>query len=527
MKVWSKPQIGYREYHRYKDLIGRLVNVFSRMELIVPLIVVSLVLVMASRVPLDSDMWWHLRAGEATWLNKFPLITDQFTFILQGERWINHSWLSQVILYLVYKSGGYPAIALFVALLAAASMGFVYLQMDGSPLTRAFIIVIGVPVAATVWAPRPQTVSLVLFSALSYLLYLYKWRKKNLLWTCPLLFILWSNLHGGYALGLILMGVYLVGEIINLFLDRPGDGALSGKELAQILIWFSISALVVVINPNGFSMWVIPFRTIGVNILQEKILEWQSPDFHDIYQQPFLWLLFATLGAAGISRRQLDGTELAGVVLFAYFGFLARRNFGPFAVFTLPVFSRHLTAIPLSVPSNVIGWFERLNPIRAANSRIRVTKPVNLVINIIILILLLIGAGLKLEYVSSNQMISRYERELFPVQATEWIEANRPPGPLFNSYNWGGYLIWKLREYPVFIDGRTDLFGDHYLDIYLQISEGTEAWENLLDDYHINLVLIERDTELGKALKSSHNWRLVYQDELAEVYVRAVPSDVS
>ena len=104
-------------------------------------ILLILIFIMAARTPLDSDMWWHLRAGEETVNIGQPLTVDTFSHTRNGESWVNHSWLSQVALYLLYHAGGFFGIGLFVALLAVISMALVYLQMDGPPILRAFILI--------------------------------------------------------------------------------------------------------------------------------------------------------------------------------------------------------------------------------------------------------------------------------------------------------------------------------------------------------------------------------------------------
>src|SRR3972149_5939673 len=174
-------------------------------------VMLILLFAMAARTPLDSDLWWHLRAGEATWQSGKPILTDIFSHTRAGTPWINHSWLSQVGIYLLYRVGSYLMLSATVAILATLSMGLVYIQMEVSLILRAFLILLATPVAALVWSPRPQMASLVLFGVLAYLLYLYKWRQRDYLWVCVPLFVLWSNLHGGYVLGLLLFGMLIVG----------------------------------------------------------------------------------------------------------------------------------------------------------------------------------------------------------------------------------------------------------------------------------------------------------------------------
>ena len=167
---------------------------------------VLLVFIMAARTPLDGDMWWHLRAGQEAILQKAPLLEDTFSFTRTGQPWINHSWLAQVGMISLFKWLGYYGLTIGVAVLAVGSLLFVLLQMEGSSILKAFLLIFAGVVSAPVWSPRPQTTSLLMLAAVSYVLFLFKRRGTNRLWALPLLMMIWSNLHGGYVLGFFLYG---------------------------------------------------------------------------------------------------------------------------------------------------------------------------------------------------------------------------------------------------------------------------------------------------------------------------------
>ena len=146
------------------------------MDTLLFVLTMLLVFLMAARTPLESDLWWHLRAGQTTVETGYPLVSDVFSYTRLGADWINHSWLAQVLFYGAYAWGGYLALGSLVALFATISMVFAYLQMEGHGLLRAFISVLVALMAAWVWSARPQVISLAMFAALAYVLYLYKWR---------------------------------------------------------------------------------------------------------------------------------------------------------------------------------------------------------------------------------------------------------------------------------------------------------------------------------------------------------------
>ena len=496
-------------------------------------VVLILIFAMAARTPLDSDMWWHLRAGEEMVKSHHILNVDLFSYTRTGEQWINPYWLSQVGMYILFDYGAYLALALAVASLATVSMGLVYLQMDGNSILRAFILTLGAVVASMVWSPRPQLVSLVMFGAVGYLLYLYKWRKHNRLWLLIPLFILWANLHPGYVLGLILIASMIAGELFNHLLGYSDPAVVEWKGVVRLGVWGLLAGLAVLINPNGLSIWVIPFKTVGMGVLREFISEWASPDFHQLVQQPFLWLLFGCLASIGISGKHVDGSDLVSMVVFAYMAFLARRNYGPFAMVAAPVLSRHLWTACQS-------WWtrnrEKFQPVLASMKR-RIIKGnaetpgerreviplhTNLkrFINSTILVLLGLTALVKVVAVSSPTLVDQSMHKFFPIEAVRWIQTNKPSGQMFNDYNWGGFLLWSLRDYPVFADGRTDLYDDELLRKYLKVIHGDPGWETILDQYDINFILMDNGSGLSRVINNKSGWKEVYQDDMAILLIR-------
>jgi len=238
-----------------------------------------MVAMMAARTPLDSDLWWHLRAGQVTVETGHPLLVDLFSYTRDGQTWVNHSWLSQVILYGLYQLAKFTGLSLWVTVLAVVSLTFVFFLMKGPAWWRSFLVILCAVAIAPVWSPRPQVASLALFAFLAW--WMERWKSGDLrrLWALPLLFLLWSNLHGGYSLGFLLLGAFLGGQVLNHVLGMKED-TIPWRTLGRILLWMFAGFLAVAINPNGLDMWRIPFQTVGVSSLQQFIQEWASPDFH-------------------------------------------------------------------------------------------------------------------------------------------------------------------------------------------------------------------------------------------------------
>jgi hypothetical protein len=110
----------------------------------------------------------------------------------------------------------------------------------------------------------------------------------------------------------------------------------------------------------------------------------------------------------------------------------------------------------------------------------------------------------------------------FPVDAATWIAQEDPPGELYNPYDWGGYLIWRLfPERLVFIDGRADMYGDPFLLEYVDVASATPGWEDALASHDVCTALVEVDSPLSSAMSRSPDWGCAYLDETAAIYLHS------
>lgn len=493
---------------------------------LVTLVTLLLIFAMAARTPLDSDMWWHLKAGEHMLDTGRWLLQDIYSFTAAGAPWINTHWLFEVALAALYRAGGFLGLSALVAGLAVVSMAGVERQCAGSPALKAAALLLGSVVASTCWPPRPLIASLALLAWTGYILYLNKWRGRDYLWLLPPLFILWSNTHAGYTLGLILIGCHIAGELLNHALGVPvsaeGGGALAGRRVVRLVGIGIACGLAALINPNGLDTWRLPFQTVQMQALQQFIPEWASPDFHQPIEMTLLVLLLALFGAAALAGRRMDGSDLITCLLFGAMALLARRNFGPFAVVAVPVLTRSLSAAVEAARNSprtaLPGWLAAL---QKPGARSPAGSPaLRRVINLSI-VGLLGGLGIvKLYAVSHPALVGAYVQTGYPAQAAQWLEQSAAPGRVFNEYDWGGYLQWRLDGFTVFVDGRTDLFGDLIIEPWTQAVQARPGWQTVLDQYAVDYVLLKPERPLVEELEEA-GWIRVYADPLAVIYARS------
>ena len=452
-------------------------------------IVFIAVFAMAIRYPAGADTWWHLRAGEWMLDHGQILTTDVFSFTRAGAPWIDHGWLAQLFWAGIFRLGGWQLLGLTLAAVVTATFAIVWKISDGNIFVKAFAVILAATASSIIWTVRPQMFSFLFTAIALMLLENFRRRGKPLIPAFPALMLLWVNVHGGFAIGFILLIIYLAGAVFNF----------QFSVFKKLLAAFGVSLLVVPLNPNGWQMWLYPFRTVGIGALRAFIAEWQSPDFHQPIVQVFLLLVLLLIAAIARNGKRMDWTDLALFGGWLTLSMFAVRNVAIFAVVSVPLLARYGTAALES----------QFGALRLGRPK-PVSKPMAIV-NWILLGLLLLATVGQAVAVLLPAAIAAAERERFPADAVAFIRQNHPTGNMFNSYNLGGYLLYRLYpDYPVFVDGRTDLYDDAFLREYLRVLN-SDGWETVFRRYDIRLVVMESDAPLARAL-ANNGWQQVFDN---------------
>jgi len=463
---------------------------------------------MAARNVTDPDVWWHLRTGQLIVHNHAVFHADPYSFTRFGQSWVDHEWLSQILIFGVYRLAGWGGlIAGFGAAIAAAFV-MVFLRCPGRPYVAGVITLLGAFASAPCWGVRPQMLTLLLASI--FLLILERsYQRPNLLWWTPALMLLWVNLHAGYALGIGLMALFLVGDALDAgFGLASEEGSLTAR--VRVLALAIVACLAVVpVNPYGMAMYAYPLETLRSPAMQSYIGEWLSPDFHQPQYWPTMVMIVTTIALPALSPRRLRPRE---ILLLLVTTFAALRS-----VRHIPIYA--LVAIPILSATVLACLRERriTKLIELEHSSVTLAKAS---FNAILLAAFLTFTVARVRFVTHRQ--SEAEVKELPVAAVSFIAAHQPPAPILNHYNWGGYFIWRLYpEYRVFIDGRADLYGDTFMDdlaatYYLR----GDSWRSQFEKWGIQTVVLPPDAPLVVALRARSNWKTIYADSQAVVLTR-------
>ena len=457
----------------------------------------------------DPDTWWLLKSGQYIWQNHKLPVPDPFAYTtymgkpaFPGEEHmrdfdLTHEWLSEVVFYLVYAAGGFAGLVLFRAALLTGFCGAVGLvafhRSKGfyRALGAAFL---AASIAIRFRSDRPFLIGFLLLALVMTALEYRRW-----LWLLPPMFAVWANLHGGFFLGWAPLGAYCAEALFLRWRGRPV------ADERRLWLVSAASILASGLNLNGFRAATI-LSTYQNSALQMSLWEWQ----HTALWPPeaFGVVLFAAAAALVWARGQARVADWLLFLAFAAAGIDVVRN----AIL--------MGLIGPIVIASYIPW-KRAVPVMA---------------EFLVAVLVLAGAGAEIARGSAFQFRAAEWR--YPAGAADFLLAHNVSGPIFNTYGYGGYLIWRLwPQERVFIDGRA-LNESVYLDYRRMAgnadSTGGKSADELLDQYGIQIIVMDGfDTSgepylLPAALSdpSQKEWKLVYQDAQAVVFMRHPPPGV-
>ena len=468
-------------------------------------IVVTLVLAfaVAVRPAVDNDLWWHLGSGQWMVDHGTILRADPFSHTRLGAVRQPSDWLGQLGLYGTWAGGGLTAVTLLTAALATAGCALIVRACRGPVLLRAALVTLAAASSSVFWSARPQMVTFVLTAAV--VLAVERLRQgprpesQRWLWALVPLFAFWSNVHLGWFYGLFVLWAVVLGELFERLRNRRALDVSSWRTLSLVS---AASLLAVMVNPVGPPIYrlVLTQVDVGRRFIQEN----QPPSPADPAALPFVLMLVGTVAVLAWRWRRLSVTDVLLVGGTAVAALVAVRTVSLFATVAAPVLSRYLSGRD-DMAAEAAGEREPADVSTALN--------VGLVLVVVGLAVLMARARLAPASVHTEL------RQEFPVEAVAWIEENRPPREMFNTFDWGGYLIWQLPGYPVSIDGRADLYADE-LQVYARILAG-QGWENEFQRRRIGFALVPTGGPLARAVTAHPAWRIAHADRQATVLVRA------
>lgn len=461
------------------------------------LLAVLLALVIFLAIPrsiADPDIGWHLRNAQYQIHTHSFLRQDLYSFTTHGKPWMDHEWLAEIPFYLAWRAFGPRGVFLVsVALIETILLGIFGLAYVQSKSAKAAFVVsfAAIFLASVSFGPRTLLFGWVFLVVELGILYRFRsGRRQQDLWLLPFLFLLWVNAHGSWIIGIVLLGLFIMSGCVEGTCGSIEDRRWTRAE-AVSLGWTSLlSVLAVFVNPYGWRLVLYPFDIAFHQTLNiANVQEWKSLDFHTPRGKVVLAILAGAILLQLVRRRKWRLHE----VLFALVGMYAGLTYSRFlfltAILVLPFLAEDLSS-----------WM----PYYADRDKPWLNAPI--AVGAVVAAILLFP---------SNRQLDSRGANLYPDQALTYLQHFDFHGNVFNDYLWGGYLIWNVRQVPVFIDSRVDVFERNgVLADYLHVVRIEDSLR-ILDKYSIRYVLITNHVPLSYLLQHTSGWKVDYQEKTA------------
>jgi tetratricopeptide (TPR) repeat protein len=487
----------------------------------------------------DFDFGWQIATGRYVAQHHHIPGADALAYTVPGRPWL-YPPFSGLILYWLYLLGGYAALSWLLAIAVVATVGFL---VRVPSVVTALAAILAVPSLVFRETPRAELFTTFLFAVYLSLLWRYFRDGEQKLWPLPLFMLWWVNLHPGFISGLAALAGYVFLEVCELPFAQRAPAAK--RRLRKAAPWLAGAVSVTLLNAFGPRIYIDVARTNrAVKELGDFIGEWSRPNlspsiFHQMlrFRDPessFWWLLALALIAAVTAMRRKQIGAAIFLLGASFFALQYLRFQGLFACVAVIVGGAVL---------DEIGFLSGYAP-KNDRPRLAIVRTVRAA-TLVVCIALACLTGLRStdlvtnrHYIEAGEVVlfGPGEASWFPERAAQFVEAQRLPGNLFNDYNLGGFLEWRLPEYKAYVDSRAIPFGVELLNhqrILLKTPLDSAQWAEEADRRDINFVFVSLDryTGLGKVPLQedcrSRTWRPIYLDETAAIFLRNTPQNAA
>lgn len=474
-------------------------RLFSFPAMLAGLLVALAVLTVRSRFD-DPDMWWHLKMGEIIWTTHSIPSTDLFSYTTGHHPYTAHEWLSQVLIYGGYKFGGYSGLMLwlcfFTSALLVAGYSLCWLYSENAKV--AFVGALTIWLFATVGlAIRPQMIGYLLLVGELLLIHLGRTRNPRWFLGLPPLFAIWVNCHGSFFLGLLVAGTYLFSSLFDFQNGLLVSQRWHPHSHRMLALALALSLAALFANPIGVKLILYPVDAmLHLPINLNQVDEWRPLQLINGHGLTFLAVIGCIFLLLIIRRSELFLHELLLLALAIWLAAAHQRMLFPFGILVAPILSRLLS-----------GTWDRYNA--------RQDRPWPNA--------LLMAASLLIAFrtLPNRQDLTRQVEQQSPVKAVEFMNTSHLSGRMLNEYGYGGYLIWVAPQYPVFVDGRGDIFEQTgVLGEFGKWATLQSTPDVLLDKYRIDFCLLSKNSPMVFVLQLLPNWKASYSDNNSTIFVR-------
>ena len=480
----------------------------------------------------DAGIGWHIRTGQLILRTGAVPRVDPFSATMGGQPWYAWEWLYDVVVGWLERIAGLNGVVFASALVIATTFAFAFHRMmaRGTGMIVAVVLVLLALFASSIhFLARPHVVSWLLTLAFFEILREFELdgRAASLVWL-PAIMLVWVNIHGGFLVGMTLIGLFFLAAIPQAIVGGNRELRAGGvRRMKALAVVTAVCGVVTFANPYGYRLHDHIYRYLTDRFLMDHIDEFLSPNFHGAAQKCFAWLILITIGAVAISRRKICVSELLVIAFAVYSGLYAARNIPVASILLVLIVGPRLGAAIRSAAGEgklsagggrLLARFAGFEEtIRAQGSALRGHWLA--VACVLVGVWICLHAG-KLD--ATQVMNASFDAKRFPVQAVGWLKQQPARGAVFCPDSWGGYVIY--RAYPslkAVVDDRHDLYGSEYFKQYLKIVRVEPGWDTALGETRADWLLLPVQSSAATLLRQVPSWSVVYSDETAVIFQQA------
>jgi len=464
----------------------------------------------------DGDTGWHIRTGE--WILAHGRVPGQdiFSFTKPEQPWYAWEWLSDILMGWLHQAGGMQAVLLGAIVLICLTFALLYSLIRrkcGNVLIAFALTAIAAGGSSIHWLARPHLFTM-LFLVIFYSI--LEERRMRHLFILPFIAVVWTNLHGGFFIGILLTCAYALGELIAALLAQSDERHAALGRSWRYALAASGCLAASFINPYSWHLHAHMIRYLTNPAYFQNIAEFASISFrHPLapFFELMLLLSCATAFWSVIRRRFISVLLLAG---WAHLALLSIRNIPLFLIVAAPLVGLALAEWLRLLQEQTAGsaLHSAVRGLHSLSGRLT-TADAGAHWHVAGPVAVLMLAALMYGHAPPPKFQAEYDPQTYPAAA---LDSLRDSDRIFTSDTWGGYLIYQRYPAKIFIDGRSDFYGPDFEAEYADVVGVRYNWEVTLAAHGVNTVLLAVDAPLSSTLKGSPNWRAVYDDGIAIVF---------
>jgi hypothetical protein len=459
----------------------------------------------------DGDTGWHIRTGQYILQTHTVPTRDLFSFSRPNAPWFAWEWLTDITYALSFQIGGLKAIVLvagtMIALFATVILRYT-LWRGANALVAACTTMLAVGASSMHFLARPHLFTLLLLPLCLWLVEADRRENTRWLWALIPVTALWANLHGGFTIFLACLGL--------LVLACGIEAALGQERWPQIRRYSALAigcGLASLANPYGIQLHVHIAEYLRADWIRNIVQEFQAPTFRSEGQLQFEGLLLAGLIASGFLVRRRLFAEALWLVFLAHSSLISVRHAPLYATIAAPL-----------VACEISEWWRAAAAGLKKSAAWRILYQLGMDLTpgfrrtsvwpaVLILSLAVLDAPLKWP--------RDFPSVMFPTTMVTQHADLIASGRLLTPDQWGDYVIYRF--YPrqkVYVDGRSDFYGEKLGQEYLHLLQGAYDWKAILDRNGFNVALLPVDWPLASILKLDPSWLVVEDDTRAILFQR-------